>query len=328
MFDLELSKLEGVIKDKSVKTVGVQLPEGLKDRATEIADHIENAGKVVILFADPCYGACDLADEEAQRMGCDLLIHFGHSRVLGKTALPVLYMEVKLLYDPLPILEKEIGKLPDKIGLITTVQHVHLLKDIQAFLEDKGKKVVVGGPGGRAVYPGQVLGCSFRSAKDVAGEVDAFLYVGTGDFHPLGVLLSTGKPVWVLDFERAVLRSMDEVRERILRKRFAKIALAAEADRIGVIIGEKKGQMRLKLATTLKALIEDKGKEAYLIAAREITPETVIPFRHLGAFVNTACPRLSIDDSRRYKRPVLTPQELEIALKVRPWEDYEMDEIG
>jgi 2-(3-amino-3-carboxypropyl)histidine synthase len=47
----------------------------------------------------------------------------------------------------------------------------------------------------------------------------------------------------------------------------------------------------------------------------------------LDAFVMTACPRIAIDDSIRYKKPLLTPQELEIVLELRDWEDYEMDEI-
>ena len=41
----------------------------------------------------------------------------------------------------------------------------------------------------------------------------------------------------------------------------------------------------------------------------------------------TACPRIAIDDSAMYKKPVITPQELEIVLGLRDWDDYLMDEI-
>ena len=47
----------------------------------------------------------------------------------------------------------------------------------------------------------------------------------------------------------------------------------------------------------------------------------------LDAFVMTACPRIAIDDSAMYKKPVLTPDELEIVLGLREWDDYQMDEI-
>ncbi|MBU2560389.1 2-(3-amino-3-carboxypropyl)histidine synthase subunit, partial [archaeon] len=53
----------------------------------------------------------------------------------------------------------------------------------------------------------------------------------------------------------------------------------------------------------------------------------LLPFRKLGAFVNTACPRISIDDAGKFKRPLITPVELEIVLGAREWEDYAIDEI-
>lgn len=66
---------------------------------------------------------------------------------------------------------------------------------------------------------------------------------------------------------------------------------------------------------------------AYLIILDEITPQNLMPFMDLDAFVVTACPRIAIDDSKMYEKPLLTPQELEIVLGLRDWEDYEMDEI-
>ena len=47
----------------------------------------------------------------------------------------------------------------------------------------------------------------------------------------------------------------------------------------------------------------------------------------LDAFVVSACPRIAIDDSQMYKKPLLTPQELEIVLNKRQWENYQLDEI-
>jgi 2-(3-amino-3-carboxypropyl)histidine synthase len=47
----------------------------------------------------------------------------------------------------------------------------------------------------------------------------------------------------------------------------------------------------------------------------------------LEGFVVTACPRIAIDDSQMYKKPLITPQELEIVLNKRTWENYQLDEI-
>ena len=51
--------------------------------------------------------------------------------------------------------------------------------------------------------------------------------------------------------------------------------------------------------------------------------------RSLGfdAYVSTACPRIAVDDVAMYDKPLLTPQELEIVLGVRKWENYVFDQM-
>ena len=54
----------------------------------------------------------------------------------------------------------------------------------------------------------------------------------------------------------------------------------------------------------------------------------MIDFYPVDAFVNTACPRIAIDDSVRYAKPLITPFELEVALGEKKWElGYKFDEI-
>lgn len=326
-YDFEIPRIIEIVKKNKYKRIALQLPEGLKDHATEIAGEISKTGCEVIISSDPCYGACDLADEEMKALGCEALFHFGHAELLKKTAIPVTYIEVRLKDDPLPLVSKNLDKLPKKIGLITTVQHVHTLEKVKKFLESNGFEVHIGKAGGRAKYDGQVLGCSFASAKNVASKVDGFVYIGSGDFHPLGVALSTGKPVLAFDVLLNEVRDMESVREKLLRQRFAKIARAKEAKTFGIIIGEKKGQMRTGLAKEMKKKLEKLGKRAYILSLKELSPENLLSFRKLDVLVNTACPRIAIDDAARYKQPLLTPKELEILLGERMWENYEMDEM-
>jgi 2-(3-amino-3-carboxypropyl)histidine synthase len=83
----------------------------------------------------------------------------------------------------------------------------------------------------------------------------------------------------------------------------------------------------MKLAREIKDNLEKEGKEALLILMENISPDLLLPFLDLDAFIVTACPRIAIDDSQMYKKPLLTPQELEIVLDKRPWDDYQLDEI-
>ena len=101
--------------------------------------------------------------------------------------------------------------------------------------------------------------------------------------------------------------------ERILRQRFGLIMSIQDAKTYAILIGEKPGQMRRTLAMRMKKLLEKHGKKGYLLALEHISPE-LIDFYPVDAYVNTACPRIAIDDSVRYDKPLVTPYELEVAL--------------
>ena len=115
--------------------------------------------------------------------------------------------------------------------------------------------------------------------------------------------------------------------ERILRQRFGLIMSIQDAKTYTILIGEKPGQMRRTLAMRMKKLLEKHGKKGYLLALEHISPE-LIDFYPVDAYVNTACPRIAIDDSVRYDKPLVTPYELEVALGEKKWENgYQFDEI-
>jgi 2-(3-amino-3-carboxypropyl)histidine synthase len=79
-YDFELDRIIGEVNKSKAKIVGLQFPEGLKQQATEITRAIEDKTKAkTIIFVDPTYGACDLKERQAKKLGIDMLIHFGHS---------------------------------------------------------------------------------------------------------------------------------------------------------------------------------------------------------------------------------------------------------
>lgn len=323
--ELEISEIIQKVKKLNAKNVGLQFPEGLKIHSVDVARQIEEeTGATVIISADPCYGACDVADVD---MGdsVDVLIHFGHKPLPLDYDIPVFFVDAQSKMELLGSVGNAMSLLEGykKIGLVTTAQHLHMLDDVVEFLEQNGKDVLVNE--GAGTTRGQVLGCNFSSIKNL--DVDAFLYVGSGNFHALGITLFTDKPVIVADPYLDEARLIDDFTDRILRIRFARIAKAMDAKKFGIIVSTKKGQNRMELAKILKKTLADEDREGFILLLDDVSPEKLIPYLDLEAFVMTACPRIAIDDSKRYKKPLLTPQELEIVLGRREWEDYEIDEI-
>ena len=325
LYNMDLERAIRKIQSKDARTVGLQFPEGLKMQAVKIAREIENqTDATVIISGDPCYGACDVSDYK-MKGSVDLIIHYGHTPLPLKYEVPTVFIEAFSNIDLKKDLEKCLEELKgySRVGLVTTTQHLHLLNEIYDFLEDNGKEVVVGSS--PSTRKGQVLGCNFSSIKDLDAEI--ILFIGSGNFHPLGINLFSNTPVLALDPYNSEIRRMDDYADRILRIRFARITKARSAKKWGILVSTKEGQYRMKLAREIKKTLEEKGMEAYLILVDNVSPDILLPYLELDAFVVSACPRIAIDDSQMYKKPLLTPQELEIVLNKREWENYQLDEI-
>jgi len=321
-FDFEEERIKQEITKLGAKRVLLQLPEGLKPEGPRLAKIVEKAGALPIVSADPCYGACDIATEEAERLGVDLIIHFGHAKLVKHERVPTVYVEARAtitvddaVAQAIPLLSKW-----SKIGLATTVQHVQALDHAREILVRAGKIVVIG-DAGRINYSGQVSGCDYSNAKSIASDVEAFLFIGGGRFHALGIALTTSKPTVIADPYEKRAYSIDDEAQKILKQRWACIEEAERAKTFGVLIGLKTGQQRLDEALKIREIIEKTGKTAFLFAIREILPEALMEFPAVDAYVNTACPRISLDAASKFPKPVLTLNEFMVVAGESSWEN-------
>lgn len=312
MFDVQ--KIIDTIKARSAKTVGLQFPEGLKRQGPALAKELEEkTGALIIISGDPCYGACDIDDALLDMV--DVLFHFGHSRISDDDR--IVYMEY---YHEVDVERAVINAMPmlgQRVGVVTTVQHIRKLDDIVKILVNANKEPIVSRGDSRITYPGQVLGCNFSAVPD---GVDSILFVGTGNFHPMGMRLARKVPVIAADPFTGEARLADV--DKIMKQRYGVMSKAIGAKKWGIIVGMKSGQQRLALAKRLKDIAGD----AVLISIKEITPDRLLNFK-VDAYVSTACPRIAIDDAGRFPAPVLTPVEFEMVKGLRDWESLEFDEI-
>lgn len=331
-YDLELEQLLPKIKEEhpGLAAIGLQFPDGLRDYGTQIADLVqEGTGALPVVSADPCYGACDLCDDEMAKLGIHVMIHFGHSpmpSVKTEFGVKVYYVPARSVHPVEEVVREAVKQIKGpRVGVTTTAQHAHKLEQVEAILRENGMEPVTMLGDKRTALRGQLLGCNVLAA--VKCDVDEFIFIGSGDFHPLALALETEKRITSADPYTNTVRTLTEAKGRILKQRYAAIGRAKDAKTFGVVLSTKGGQMRFNLAKKVLAQLKEHGKTGYIIENRQISPETLLYFRHLDAFVGVACPRVPIDDQGRYKQPFLTPQELEVVLGVRPMDQYVFDEF-
>jgi len=73
--------------------------------------------------------------------------------------------------------------------------------------------------------------------------------------------------------------------------------------KIGVLITTKPGQSYYKYSKQLKKKYT--GKEFYFIAFDTINFESLEDFPFIECWVNTACPRIGWDDTKRASKPIV-----------------------
>ena len=89
--------------------VALQMPEGLLLYATVLVDVLQKLVRSVtngetnlqvIILSDVTYGACCIDDLTASQLGCQLLIHYGHSCLvpIQHTVIPVQYVFVEIQF--------------------------------------------------------------------------------------------------------------------------------------------------------------------------------------------------------------------------------------
>jgi len=278
------------LKKIRAKRILIQYPEGLKLKIKGISKKLEKEGFDTVICCEPTYGACDIRDEEAKRLGCNTILHIGHTNLGVKSNIRVVYWDYFYTVDPIPVLKKEINKLKEfeKIGLVTSLQFVKTIEKVKEYLEKIGKEVYIQKS---LEYPGQVLGCNTDAARNIESKVDCFLFVGAGKFHPLGIALTVNKPVFSLDLEKNLIYSLEEEKIKWIKKKLWHDTKLLDAKTVGIIVCWKQGQNKIDEAIKLKKSLEQNNKEVYILAFDTVTKDKLEGLK-FDCLVNLACPRI------------------------------------
>jgi 2-(3-amino-3-carboxypropyl)histidine synthase len=204
-YSFEISKTVQRILQLDAKHVALQMPEGLLLYASVLADVLQrlvaaaalsssssssssSPSLQVSILGDVTYGACCVDDLGAQALGCDLLVHYGHSCLvpIQHTAIPCLYVFVEITIDVPHMIEcfqmtmmmmqqqqqqqqkqqhndnnnnnNQRDHIKPHVHLLGTIQFRHALSQAKTLLQEAGYEVSI--PQAKPLSPGEVLGCT------------------------------------------------------------------------------------------------------------------------------------------------------------------------
>ncbi len=193
-----------------------------------------------------------------------------------------------------------------KIAVTTTTQYIPQLNNIIEQLKKENIEIVLF-KGRHTTSPGQILGCDVPIIKNE--EADSFLYIGDGYFHPNEILLHNEKKVIKYNPITKDLEIINpEEVERIKKKKKAYYLKFLEAKKIGVIVSLKPGQNFFKAALRLEEKYPE--KKFYYLIFNTIEFNQLENFTFIECFVNTACPRIGVDDINEFPKPVVNLEDV------------------
>lgn len=326
-YSFEIHKTIWKIQQANAKRVALQFPEGLLLFACVIADIVEEFTHAeTLIMGDVTYGACCVDDFSARALECDFMVHYGHSCLVPINAtdgIKMLYVFVDIKIDMLHFIDtvKFNFSRDQKLAFVSTVQFITSLHAAKEELSLEYEIII---PQSKPLSPGEILGCTSPKLDD---QFDAIIYLGDGRFHLESAMIHNPHlPAYMYDpYSKEFTREKYD-HELMLRNRKAAIDKASEAKCFGLILGTLGRQGSPKILKNLEEKLTAAGKDYIIVLLSEIFPAKLKMFKDIGAWVQVACPRLSIDWGLAFEQPLLSPYELAVALDQCKWQStYPMD---
>jgi len=122
----------------------------------------------------------------------------------------------------------------------------------------------------------------------------------------------------------------------MLMRRYAVVQKSRDADVFGILVGTlgvcssffafsykpytylfslAYSASYLPLITYIRKILASHRKKSYTISVGKLTPSKLANFLEIECFVLVACPENSLIESKEFFKPIITPYELEVALK-------------
>uniref|UniRef100_A0A8C7Z257 2-(3-amino-3-carboxypropyl)histidine synthase subunit 1 n=1 Tax=Oryzias sinensis TaxID=183150 RepID=A0A8C7Z257_9TELE len=326
-YNFEIHKTVWRVRQANAKRVALQLPEGLQMFACTIADIIERFTEAdTIVMGDVTYGACCVDDFTARALGADFMVHYGHSCLIpidSMAGIKMLYVFVDIQMDNAHFLDTvKFNFSPGQsLALVSTIQFVAALQAVSSALKPQYDVLV---PQCRPLSPGEILGCT---SPRLDRHVDALIYLGDGRFHLESIMIANPDiPAYRYDPYSKVFSREYYDHEAMRALRLQAIAEARLAQRWGLILGTLGRQGSPKVLEHLESRLQSVGKSFTRVLLSEIFPSKLDLMADVDAWVQIACPRLSIDWGTAFSKPLLSPYEAAVALQEVDWKEvYPMD---
>ena len=277
------------------------------------------------ILGDTSYGACCVDEIAAEHVDADAIVHYGRACLSPTARLPVIYV---FTVQPPPNIPKLVGDFADffedkdqKVILMTDLSYQSHLPDVVVALQGKGYTNIheaevkhdPSSPLPNRTVPGEV--------SSEASKLKEWHLFHISD--PLESLLLTLSyrlaSIYIYPIQSPTSlqpqKPFTAFTSRALNRRYALLTSVNTVSIFGILINTLSVKNYLNIVDHVKHQISAAGKKSYTFVVGKINAAKIANFSEIGAWVVIGCWESSLIDSKDFWKPVITPFELEMALK-------------
>ncbi|OJD24860.1 diphthamide biosynthesis protein 2 [Blastomyces percursus] len=309
-----------------------------KGEVDEVTNSVVNSLKIsdpqtpdhrrLYILADTSYGTCCVDEVAAEHVNADVVVHYGRACLSPTARLPVIYVFTRGELDAAPLIEAFKETYPNREEKVVIAADAifadYVGKITSTLAEQEGytnlfATSVVHNPS--SPIPSRTVPDSVSDKPESLREWQLFHISNP----PNALLLTLSSRVAAIHIYPTDHESGQHVTGPTkpllastaiaLRRRYAILTLLSTVSIFGILINTLSVKNYLHIVEHVKAQIAAAGKKSYTFVVGKLNAAKVANFSEIGGWVVIGCWESSLVDSSDFWKPVITPFELELALK-------------
>ncbi|KAL5333838.1 Diphthamide biosynthesis protein 2 [Aspergillus crustosus] len=275
------------------------------------------------ILADTSYGTCCVDEVAAEHVDADVVVHYGRSCLSPAARLPVIYVftHKELAIQPLVKAFKE--TYPDqrtKVILAADVTYSDHVSEVYSRLVEEGytdlfATTLVHDPS--SDIPNRTVPDSVKEAPESLVDWQLF-HISEPPTALLLTLASRVAAIHIYPTDGPAggdVKPLPASTSAVLRRRYAILTRLSTVPIFGILVNTLSVKNYLHIVEHVRDKIAAAGKKSYLFVVGKLNAAKVANFSEIGGWVVIGCWESSLVDSQDFWKPVITPFELEFALK-------------
>jgi len=275
------------------------------------------------ILADTSYGSCCVDEIAAEHVEADAVIHYGRACLSPTARLPVVYIFTKQELDAQYVVKAFRDTFPDfqeKVIVTADVTYSSKVYEICSILMQAGYKntfasSIIHNPS--SLIPNRTIPDPVKADSTAIAEWQLF-HISEPPTSLLLTLSTRVSKIYIYPTDQAPTSSSKSLlvsTSLILRRRYALVTSLATVGMWGILINTLSVKNYLHIVDHVKSRIAAAGKKSYLFVVGKLNAAKIANFSEIGGWVVIGCWESSLVDSKDFYKPVITPFELDLALK-------------